>query len=514
MCVFKPVYKLADGTTTTTPRYYVEFYDHHRRRHRVPAYTDEGATRDLNRKIVELVIARVDRRPMDVGSQRWVHTLPPRLRQRLADIDLIDADLVASLRPLPELVGQWAEHLHATGATESHVKQVTVRALRVMTGAGAVSLGDLDASRVEQFLRQEREQGTSIRTSNFHLQATRQFVKWAVRTGLLPDDPLRSIQPLNPAVDRRRERRALTFDEARALLAATQEGPTRDGRTGEPCANGMSGPERALLYLFAMETGLRRNEVKTLRVADLDLADVEHALVRVRSVHAKNRRDAFLPLRVETARTLADWLSGRQADAPVFGCPTHWRSADVLRMDLAAAGIAYSDGSSRVVDFHALRTTFGTALARSGVALQIAQRLMRHSSPDLTSNIYTVLGREDERAAVEALPDLSPLRARIRDRGGRARGAEDATRRPRASDLPLLLNAAETAAMLGMRRSRFRRCDATGQVPRALHVGGARRWSRPELHRWVRAGCPSRPEWERTQHRQPASTGAEASARH
>lgn len=61
----------------------------------------------------------------------------------------------------------------------------------------------------------------------------------------------------------------------------------------------------------------------------------------------------------------------------------------------------------RVADFHELRTTFGTNLARSGVALSLAQRLMRHSTPVLTANVYTVLTPEDYRGAIERLPKLS-----------------------------------------------------------------------------------------------------------
>src|SRR5262245_5944961 len=40
----------------------------------------------------------------------------------------------------------------------------------------------------------------------------------------------------------------------------------------------------------------------------------------------------------------------------------------MLRADLAAAGIAYRDGSDQVADFHDLRHTFITMLARSGAA--------------------------------------------------------------------------------------------------------------------------------------------------
>jgi hypothetical protein len=47
--------------------------------------------------------------------------------------------------------------------------------------------------------------------------------------------------------------------------------------------------------------------------------------------------------------------------------------------------------------------TYGTALARAGVRLQEAQRLMRHSSPVLTANVYTRLELHDLRRARERI---------------------------------------------------------------------------------------------------------------
>ena len=70
-----------------------------------------------------------------------------------------------------------------------------------------------------------------------------------------------------------------------------------------------------------------------------------------------------------------------------------------LRKDLAAAKIAVVTPAG-VVDFHALRTTYGTLLARAGVSLAQAQKLMRHSTPALTANIYTRLQMDDARDAV------------------------------------------------------------------------------------------------------------------
>jgi len=65
--------------------------------------------------------------------------------------------------------------------------------------------------------------------------------------------------------------------------------------------------------------------------------------------------------------------------------------------------LAYRDSDGRYLDFHALRVTYGTALARAGVRLQVAQQLMRHSTPVLTANVYTRLELHDLRGAVSRL---------------------------------------------------------------------------------------------------------------
>jgi len=59
------------------------------------------------------------------------------------------------------------------------------------------------------------------------------------------------------------------------------------------------------------------------------------------------------------------------------------------------------------VDIHALRHTFGTHLSKNGVPPRTAQAAMRHSSLDLTMNVYTDPELLDVAGAVEALPELS-----------------------------------------------------------------------------------------------------------
>lgn len=62
-------------------------------------------------------------------------------------------------------------------------------------------------------------------------------------------------------------------------------------------------------------------------------------------------------------------------------------AAKMFRAD--ADGIAFRDDANEVVDFHALRHTFITNLARGKVHPKIAQALARHSTITLTMDRYT-----------------------------------------------------------------------------------------------------------------------------
>src|SRR5207253_9634172 len=86
------------------------------------------------------------------------------------------------------------------------------------------------------------------------------------------------------------------------------------------------------------------------------------------------------------------------------------RGAEMLRGDLAAAGIPYAvEGADGPLyaDFHALRHSYITALGRGGVYLRTAQELAGHSSPVLTAR-YSHRRLYDLAGAVEKLPRFLP----------------------------------------------------------------------------------------------------------
>jgi hypothetical protein len=80
---------------------------------------------------------------------------------------------------------------------------------------------------------------------------------------------------------------------------------------------------------------------------------------------------------------------------------------DCFRADLKAAGIQYVNDTGEYADFHSLRKTFATELAKAGVATRVAMELMRHSDPKLTTQIYTDAGMLPIWDAVGALPMFS-----------------------------------------------------------------------------------------------------------
>ncbi|WP_074315135.1 hypothetical protein [Singulisphaera sp. GP187] len=72
----------------------------------------------------------------------------------------------------------------------------------------------------------------------------------------------------------------------------------------------------------------------------------------------------------------------------------------MVQHDMKAAGIP-DEVNGRFADFHALRKTFVTDLARSGVMSKVA--LARYSDINLTLGVYTGLEKEDLHEAIGRL---------------------------------------------------------------------------------------------------------------
>jgi len=286
---------------------------------------------------------------------------------------------------------------------------------------GAKCLADLDLSRASAWLTtlkapkvvDDATQETvtlSARTVNRHYQALRQFGFWLVRCRRIAFDPFAGLVPLNEAADRRHVRRALTPHEVAKLIAAVcrrlfktaEKERTRSGVTERERARlVVLGEARALAYSIAVGAGLRRGEVRRLRWCDVDFP---RACIIVPAASAKARCE-------QTVEVHANLFAVLHVARPKDVVPTatvipgaQFPTIRTFWADLARARIPRQDKEERVVDFHALRTTFISLLASSGAHPRVAQALARHASIETTMGTYTDLRLLDLRGTVEKLP--------------------------------------------------------------------------------------------------------------
>ncbi len=339
----------------------------------------------------------IERRAVGFKDKTASQQLAAKLEKEaeLARAGIIDRYKEHRTRPLIQHLEDFRQSLLAKGCTTKHADQVTSRARRIVEGCQFKTWTDISASKVQGYLAglRNRPDGISAQTFNFYLKDIKQFCRWMVQDRRASESPLEHLKGLNVRTDRRHDRRALEPDEVRRLLEATRAAGPRFG---------MDGYQRSLLYRLGIESGLRRNELKTLTVGSFDF---ENCTVTVEAAYSKNRKQSILPLRKESAVALQSYLAGKMPTVKVFNIPD--KTAKMFKADLAAAGIDYVDEAGRYRDFHSLRHTTGSLLAASGVHPKVIQSIMRHGDINLTMSRYTHIFRGQESDAVAKLPDFS-----------------------------------------------------------------------------------------------------------
>jgi len=168
-----------------------------------------------------------------------------------AQVGIIDRYKEHRKRPLVEHLNDFKASLVNKGTTEKHACLVYNRAKAVIENCKFIYIADISASKVQRYLAERRRDGLSIRSSNFYLQAVKQFCRWLVADNRTAENVLAYLQGLNPKTDIRHARRALSVDELDRLIRTTAKGQKHSNMTGK---------ERTMLYTLAVSTGLRAGE--------------------------------------------------------------------------------------------------------------------------------------------------------------------------------------------------------------------------------------------------------------
>jgi integrase len=245
--------------------------------------------------------------------------------------------------------------------------------------------------------------GASVQTANYYLRDTKSFCRWLVRDRRAPDNPLAHLEGGNAALDRRHDRRELAPAELSRLLDVARDSALR--------YRGLTGNDRFVLYALACGTGFRVGGLASLKPESFALND-EPPTVTLAARSNKNRKLQVQPIPPDLAALLRDYLRDKPVGQPLWQGTWSDKGAEMLRIDLEAAGIPYViDGPDGPLyaDFHALRHSYISALGRAGVELRTAQELAGHSTPVLTAR-YSHRRLHDLAGAVELLPRFLPKR--------------------------------------------------------------------------------------------------------
>lgn len=324
MRVFRVSYKDRNGKKRTAQKWYVDFIDHRQVRRRTPGFTDKGQTELLGRKIEKLVVCRQNNEPPDKSLSEWIEHLPIRLRDKFVQFDLLDSKKAAAAVPLAEHLEDF-RRLLKTGNTEKYVNVTCTRLERVFDACKFKYFSDIQASKIKEYIA---SLDISSNTYNFYLQVVKQFCKWMVKDQRAAESPVEYLDRLRTTEG---DRRALDFDEVCSLLVATEKAPTRFGMTGH---------ERAVLYLLAIETGLWVRELQSLTILSFDF---DNCTVTVEPEFTKNRKKAVQLLKNKRTARLKEFFAGKEPDDKAFSIPVNYMTAKMLRADLQDAGIKFID---------------------------------------------------------------------------------------------------------------------------------------------------------------------------
>lgn len=369
--VTAPVSAAGDRCSVTVDCWWIEYRDHRGDLKREECFRDRTASEKRKLDIIQRVERQRAGLPVPVAS--------------------------TTNKSISELLDAWRQSIIDAGNSEPHANLYRRRVDAMLAAMKAHRPADVSAELVESTLAEWRRRDVkpiSYQTSNHYLTAVRAFIRWCIPK-YLDADPLGALSQLNADLHRTFERRALTPKEFEKLLKVTAE---RDSRSGIP------GPVRSMAYLVTAYTGVRLGELCRLVPASFRLSETP-PVVQIPTSKGKAPVVQVVPDAV--AKKLRKFLADRPATEPIWSTAS-WakerKASRTLRADLAAAGIPFKDDTGRVFNFHALRTQYATWLARAGVPIQHAQKLLRHSDPRLTIKFYTKLGAADLAAELEKLP--------------------------------------------------------------------------------------------------------------
>lgn len=233
-------------------------------------------------------------------------------------------------------------------------------------------------------------------TVNRRLAAISAYARWALSTGQIHSDPTLYVKSVKQVANTpkwldKSEQYALQRAIERDLQLSRLRYPKRH----------VTRRRDASITFFLLNTGLRLNELVSMRLDDLQLSDRKGSLL---VQNGKGGKQRTIPLNAEARKSIQEWLAVRpktKSDLVWIGVEGESNSLSgravqrILERYAAEAGL-------EAFTAHICRHTFAKNLANQDVGLEKIASLLGHSSLN-TTQIYLVPDARDLEQAVGKL---------------------------------------------------------------------------------------------------------------
>jgi integrase len=333
---------------------------------------------DGDSKVIDITLDTTDKR---VAQQK----LEQIIRERQMEQEGILAPSAvrqAAKSPLDQHLADYVADLHALERDERYVYELKNRVRRLIKECKWNQFKDITSSSFQGWRVAHK---LAPKTLNEYLGSISSFMSWMEKHERILQNPLRNVQKVATHGKQVRPRRAFADDEMARLLA-------------------VAGP-RKVVYLAAVHTGLRRSELKKAEREALRL-ELDCPILIARASTTKNHKQVVMALHPELVAELRVHME-KLAPKTNRIFADFMPNMDQFRADLESANIPFINEAGQRADFHSLRHTLATNLARAGTAPRVAMEIMRHSDMRLTAKTYTDVGLLPVSDAVTKLPALT-----------------------------------------------------------------------------------------------------------
>ena len=248
---------------------------------------------ELPRKVRSVSLKTTD---LTTARRRVVRYVEDAIRKHLV---ASNPEARTASRGIGAVLKEYTDDLAARGNSEKQIATVKTRIRKVVEQGKLKEYAQVDAVVVTKAINQLMKQhGFGVVTANRYREAMRAWTRWMKKNGRWPGNVLEDMPKFKGDDTPTRKRAILTDEEFETLLSVTKDGPDR---------RRLSGEQRYWLYLIASQTGLRAQELNSLKPTSFDL-DAEPPAVTVHCTISKRRKTDRILLRRDFAELLRMWL--------------------------------------------------------------------------------------------------------------------------------------------------------------------------------------------------------------